>query len=68
MRLGAAQGGLDALKLLGPFSKVLDGVVRDPFVRNYLDLLCFLLSGARPPLLPTPTLALFREAGQHPLL
>lgn len=56
-RLGAAQGGLDALKLLGPFSKVLDGVVRDPFVRNYLDLLCFLLSGVLPPLLPTPTLA-----------
>lgn len=44
------QGGAGALKLLGPFSKVLDGVVRDPFVRNWLDLLCFLLSGA--PLLP----------------
>lgn len=41
------QGGLDALKLLGPFSNVLDGVVADPFVRNYMDLLCFLLSGAQ---------------------
>ena len=40
------QGGLDAMKLLGPFSKLLDGVVSDTFVRNWLNLLCFLLSGA----------------------
>ncbi|EFN55141.1 hypothetical protein CHLNCDRAFT_35537 [Chlorella variabilis] len=35
-----------ALKLSGPFSKVLDEAgVRDPFIKNWLDLLCFLLSG-----------------------
>ena len=42
------QGGLDAMKLLGPFSTLLDGVVTDTFVRNWVDLLCFLLSGAAP--------------------
>lgn len=41
-----ASGGTDAMKLTGPFSKVLDGAqIRDPFVRNWLDLLSFLLSG-----------------------
>lgn len=38
-------GGPSALKLTGPFSKVTDGVITDPFVLNWLDLLCFLLSG-----------------------
>jgi phytoene dehydrogenase-like protein len=33
------------LKLTGSFRKIMDGVVRDPFIRNWLDLLCFLLSG-----------------------
>ncbi|KAL4858768.1 Prolycopene isomerase 1 [Chlorella vulgaris] len=38
--------GGGALKLTGPFSKVLDEAgVKDPFIRNWLDLLCFLLSG-----------------------
>jgi phytoene dehydrogenase-like protein len=32
-------------KLTGAFSSVMDEVVRDPFIRNWLDLLCFLLSG-----------------------
>ncbi|MBE9031005.1 NAD(P)/FAD-dependent oxidoreductase [filamentous cyanobacterium LEGE 11480] len=32
-------------QLTGPFSKIMDGVVRDPFARNWLDMLCFLLSG-----------------------
>lgn len=32
-------------KLTGAFSQIMDGVVTDPFVRNWLDLLCFLLSG-----------------------
>ncbi|MEL7314142.1 MAG: NAD(P)/FAD-dependent oxidoreductase [Cyanobacteria bacterium J06559_3] len=31
--------------LTGPFSRLMDRVVRDPFIRNWLDLLCFLLSG-----------------------
>jgi phytoene dehydrogenase-like protein len=33
------------LKLTAPFSKVMDEVVQDSFIRNWLDLLCFLLSG-----------------------
>lgn len=32
-------------KLTGPFSRIVDSVVKDPFTRNWLDLLCFLLSG-----------------------
>ncbi len=33
------------LKLTGPFSHVMDEVITDPFARNWLDMLCFLLSG-----------------------
>ncbi len=33
------------LKLLNPFSHIMNGVVKDDFIRNWLDLLCFLLSG-----------------------
>ena len=39
-----------APKLLGPFSDLLreyDHDAGDPFIRNWLDLLCFLLSGAK---------------------
>ncbi|MBU6229900.1 MAG: NAD(P)/FAD-dependent oxidoreductase [Cyanobacteria bacterium REEB459] len=32
-------------QLSGPFSQLLAGVVQDPFLRNWLDLLCFMLSG-----------------------
>ncbi|MBH8554226.1 NAD(P)/FAD-dependent oxidoreductase [Nostocaceae cyanobacterium CENA357] len=32
-------------KLTGPFSRIMDDVVRDPFISNWLNLLCFLLSG-----------------------
>ena len=32
-------------KLTGPFTTITEGVVTDPFIRNWLDLLCFLLSG-----------------------
>lgn len=32
-------------KLTGPFSRIMDDVVSDPFIRNWLNLLCFLLSG-----------------------
>ncbi|MEM8805337.1 MAG: NAD(P)/FAD-dependent oxidoreductase [Cyanobacteria bacterium P01_G01_bin.38] len=32
-------------KLAGPFSHIMDGVVKDAFARNWLDMLCFLLSG-----------------------
>ena len=33
------------IRLTGAFSKIMDEVVTDPFIRNWLDLLCFLLSG-----------------------
>lgn len=32
-------------QLTGPFSRIIDEVVGDRFIRNWLDLLCFLLSG-----------------------
>jgi carotene isomerase len=32
-------------KLTGAFSQLRDEVIRDPFLHNWLDLLCFLLSG-----------------------
>jgi phytoene dehydrogenase-like protein len=35
----------NVLKLTGPFSKIMDGIVKDPFIQNWLNLLCFLLSG-----------------------
>ncbi|WP_138497094.1 phytoene desaturase family protein [Nostoc sp. PA-18-2419] len=33
------------IKLTGPFSRIMDGVVKDQFTQNWLNLLCFLLSG-----------------------
>ncbi|WP_036481718.1 NAD(P)/FAD-dependent oxidoreductase [Myxosarcina sp. GI1] len=33
------------LKLTRPFSEIIDGTVSDRFIRDWLDLLCFLLSG-----------------------
>lgn len=41
---GVLQSGGTGLKLVGPFSDVIK-FVKDDFVRNWLDLLCFLLSG-----------------------
>ncbi|UPR04471.1 FAD/NAD(P)-binding domain-containing protein [Chloropicon primus] len=35
----------EAVKLTGPFSELVKGVVKDEFIVNWLDLLCFLLSG-----------------------
>lgn len=32
-------------KLNGSFSRIMDEVITDPFIRNWLNLLCFLLSG-----------------------
>lgn len=40
-----ARNAANVTKLTGPFSRIMDGVVKDPFIRNWLDLLCFLLSG-----------------------
>ncbi|MEQ8996791.1 MAG: NAD(P)/FAD-dependent oxidoreductase [Coleofasciculus sp. B1-GNL1-01] len=39
------QHGLNVMKLTEPFSQIMDDVVVDPFLRNWLNLLCFLLSG-----------------------
>ncbi|BAY20721.1 amine oxidase [Calothrix sp. NIES-2100] len=40
-----AKHSLNVPKLTGAFSKIMDGVVKDPFIQNWLNLLCFLLSG-----------------------
>lgn len=36
---------MDIAKLTGPFARIMDAAVTDPFIRNWLNLLCFLLSG-----------------------
>ena len=39
---------MGAGKLLGPFSEIVDSLnIKDPFVRNWVDLLSFLLSGVK---------------------
>ncbi|MEM9136766.1 MAG: NAD(P)/FAD-dependent oxidoreductase [Cyanobacteria bacterium P01_F01_bin.42] len=40
-----AQYAKYAKQLTGPFSQVVDSVVTDPFIKNWLDLLSYLLSG-----------------------
>ncbi|XP_075635160.1 prolycopene isomerase 1, chloroplastic isoform X1 [Castanea sativa] len=42
------QGALGATKLLRPFSEVIDSLeLKDPFIRNWVDLLSFLLAGVK---------------------
>lgn len=42
------QGALNATKLLRPFSEILDSLgLKDPFIRNWVDLLSFLLAGVK---------------------
>ncbi|KAF5192574.1 Prolycopene isomerase protein [Thalictrum thalictroides] len=42
------QGALGATKLLRPFSEIVDSIgLKNPFVRNWVDLLCFLLAGVK---------------------
>lgn len=42
------QGFMGARKLLGPFSELVDALeIRNEFVRNWVDLLSFLLSGVK---------------------
>jgi carotene isomerase len=36
---------VNVFKLTGAFSRIMDEVVTDPFIRNWLNMLCFLLSG-----------------------
>lgn len=35
----------NVFQLTGPFSRIMDKVIQDPFIRNWLNLLCFLLAG-----------------------
>ena len=41
----ASTNPLENLKLTKPFSSIVDGAVSDAFTRNWIDLLCFCLSG-----------------------
>uniref|UniRef100_A0A0E0KLE5 Amine oxidase domain-containing protein n=1 Tax=Oryza punctata TaxID=4537 RepID=A0A0E0KLE5_ORYPU len=42
------QGALGATKLLRPFSEIVDSLgLKNSFVRNWIDLLCFLLAGVK---------------------
>lgn len=42
------QGALSATKLLRPFSEIMDSLdLKDPFIRNWVDLLAFLLAGVK---------------------
>ncbi|KAL6638706.1 hypothetical protein ACP70R_023817 [Stipagrostis hirtigluma subsp. patula] len=42
------QGALGATKLLRPFSEIVDSLeLKNRFVRNWIDLLCFLLAGVK---------------------
>ncbi|XP_021891647.1 prolycopene isomerase, chloroplastic isoform X2 [Carica papaya] len=42
------QGAFGATKLLRPFSEIMDSLeLKDPFIRNWVDLLSFLLAGVK---------------------
>lgn len=42
------KGALGATKLLRPFSEIIDSLkLKDPFIRNWIDLLSFLLAGVK---------------------
>ncbi|KAL8061260.1 hypothetical protein ABFX02_02G076000 [Erythranthe guttata] len=42
------KGALGATKLLRPFSEIIDSLgIKDPFIRNWVDLLAFLLAGVK---------------------
>ncbi|CAL5377980.1 unnamed protein product [Camellia sinensis] len=42
------QGALSATKLLRPFSEIVDSLeLKEPFIRNWIDLLAFLLAGVK---------------------
>ncbi|BBG96216.1 FAD/NAD(P)-binding oxidoreductase family protein [Prunus dulcis] len=45
---GDLGGALGATKLLRPFSEIIDSLeLKDPFIRNWVDLLAFLLAGVK---------------------
>ena len=39
------QNATNVFKLTGSFSNIMNDVIKDPFIKNWLNLLCFLLSG-----------------------
>lgn len=42
------QGAIGATRLLRPFSEIIDSLeLKDPFIRNWVDLLAFLLAGVK---------------------
>lgn len=41
----AGRQAFQVARLTGPFAKLIEGVIGDRFLRDWLDLLCFLLSG-----------------------
>lgn len=42
------KGALGATKLLRPFVEIVDSLeLKDPFIRNWIDLLAFLLAGVK---------------------
>lgn len=42
------KGAVGATKLLRPFSEIVDSLeLKDPFIRNWVDLLSFLLAGVK---------------------
>ncbi|CAL5379917.1 unnamed protein product [Camellia sinensis] len=44
----APSGALSATKLLRPFSEIVDSLeLKEPFIRNWIDLLAFLLAGVK---------------------
>ncbi|KAG8503886.1 hypothetical protein CXB51_001816 [Gossypium anomalum] len=46
--LNGTAGSFGAPKLLRPFSEIMDSLeLRDPFIRNWVDLLAFLLAGVK---------------------
>ena len=46
--------GLQAPTLTAPFAKVVDKVVTNPWLRNFLDLECFVLRYSQHPKHPLP--------------
>lgn len=42
---GLAKHAPNTLKLTGSFDRLIKNIITDPFILNWLDLLCFLLSG-----------------------
>ena len=53
-----AQTGLVAPKLTAPFSRVVDRVVTNPWLRSFIDLECFVLRRAAHPCIRASTVGI----------